>query len=159
MFAKTLLRHEPYLSANCKLCRKLVSLVPVMFDGKFRVAAVVVFTADFSFLSWEFDNFTFHCYIYDFIVSCEKFSIASLTSSIMKNITIFPAHSRFPVKLISCDASGSASSGWCLLRPIAVNIYFLTFNSVFRRKYIICSIVTALSSSDNTKSIFTPWKL
>lgn len=51
LFAKTLLRLEPYLSANCKLCRKLVSLVPVMFDDKFRVAAVVVFTADFSFLS------------------------------------------------------------------------------------------------------------
>ena len=44
-----------------------------------------------------------------FAVPCEKYTIALLTFSIRKNIVIFPALSRFPVKLIFCIAFESAS--------------------------------------------------
>ena len=33
---------------------------------------------------------------------CEKFKIVSFASLIMKNIAVFPARSKFPVKLICC---------------------------------------------------------
>ena len=44
----------------------------------------------------------------------------SFASSIMKTIVVFPATSRFPVRLICCIAFGSASSACCLLKSIAI---------------------------------------
>ena len=34
--------------------------------------------------------------------SCENFKIAYFTLSVMRNTIVFPARSRFPVKLICC---------------------------------------------------------
>ena len=45
-----------------------------------------------------------------FTVSWEKPKIVSFTSSIMKNVNLLLLPLRFPVKLISCIAFGSASS-------------------------------------------------
>ena len=50
---------------------------------------------------------------------CEKSKIVSFTYSIMKNIFVCPALSRFAVKLICCIALGSASSACCLLKSVA----------------------------------------
>ena len=41
-------------------------------------------------------------------VSYEKSKMVSFASSIMKDIVVFPAQSRFTVKLICCIAFGSA---------------------------------------------------
>ena len=49
-------------------------------------------------------------------VTCKKFKMGSFTFSIMKNVVMLPAWSRFPVKLISCFGFGSASSPGCLLK-------------------------------------------
>ena len=46
--------------------------------------------------------------------------MVSFTSSIMKNIVVFLAESRFPVKLIYCNDFGSASTANCLYKSIAV---------------------------------------
>ena len=53
-----------------------------------------------------------------FTVSCEKSKTVSFASSVMKNIVA--CCSRFPVKLISCIAFGSASSACCIHKPIAI---------------------------------------
>ena len=55
-------------------------------------------------------------------VSYEKSKMVSFASSIMKDIVVFPAQSRFvnPVKLICCIAFGSASSAYYLLKSIAI---------------------------------------
>ena len=53
-------------------------------------------------------------------VSYEKSKMVSFASSIIKDIVVFPAQSRFPVKLICCIAFGSASSAYCLLKSIAI---------------------------------------
>ena len=41
----------------------------------------------------------------------------------MKKIVVSSALSRFPVKLICCIAFESASSFWCLLKSVAINMY------------------------------------
>ena len=60
-----------------------------------------------------------------FTVPCEKSRTVSLTSSITKNIVVFPVmkntviflgESKFPVKLVCCIAFGSASTASCLLK-------------------------------------------
>ena len=38
----------------------------------------------------------------------------------MKKIDVFPTHSRFPVKLLSCIDFGLASCAFCLLKYIAI---------------------------------------
>ena len=38
----------------------------------------------------------------------------------MKNIALFPARSRFPVKLTCCIAYNSVSIAYCLLKYIAI---------------------------------------
>ena len=53
-------------------------------------------------------------------VPCEKSKMVSFASLIMKNIVAPAAQSRFPVKLICCIAFGSASSGSCLVKSIAI---------------------------------------
>ena len=45
-----------------------------------------------------------------FTVHCEKFKIVPFASSYMKKIFTYSAISKFPVKLISCIAFGSASN-------------------------------------------------
>ena len=64
-----------------------------------------------------------------FTVSCEKFKMVSVASSIMKNIIVskfmispsaFRALSRSSVKLIYCIAFRSASSVCCLLKSITI---------------------------------------
>ena len=58
-------------------------------------------------------------YIYsNFTVSCEKSKTYSFVSSIIKNIVVFPALSKFQV--ICCFAFGSALSYCCLLKSIAI---------------------------------------
>ena len=51
---------------------------------------------------------------------CEKSKIVSFASSIMKNINLLLVPLRFPVKLIYCNAFGSASSACCLFKFIAI---------------------------------------
>ena len=51
---------------------------------------------------------------------CEKSKMVSFVSSIMKNIVVFPAWSRFSVKLICWNFSRSVSSACCLLKSIAI---------------------------------------
>ena len=55
-----------------------------------------------------------------FTVSCQKSNMVSFTSSIVKNIIVFPSHSRFTVKYIYCIAFGSVSSTCYLLKSIAI---------------------------------------
>ena len=111
-----------------------------MEDSKLLVQ---YFITDFNVLSCELDNFTFKLlywvifYWYyikallliffilkktcnTLIIPCQKSKIVSFTSSIMKNIVLFPAWSKFPVKAICCIAFGSASSACYLLKPIAI---------------------------------------
>ena len=128
-------RLETCLSVNGKLCEKIVLLVPSTFDDNLKGTSVTLFVADFDLLSCQFDNLTLTVILIHFIlmpnifVECinntytvpdEKSRIVSLTSLIMKNILLFPAHSRFPVKLIFSIAFGSASSSCYLLRSIAI---------------------------------------
>ena len=51
---------------------------------------------------------------------CEKYKIVCFTSSMMKNIFVFPSQSRLVVELICCIAFGSASSACCLLKFVAI---------------------------------------
>ena len=65
----------------------------------------------------------------------------------MKNIALFPARSRFPVKLTYC---------------IAYNSSFMTlqsFISTFKRKCPVFSVLSFFLSKDKPKIPFTPWKL
>ena len=55
------------------------------------------------------------------LASCEKSKTVSFISSRIKNIVVFPAYSRFLVKLI-CFAFRSAASACCLLKSIAINL-------------------------------------
>ena len=79
---------------------------------------------DFNLFSCELDSFTFKVlywvilyqyYIktksnhHTFTASFEKSKTVYFASSIMKNICVLRARSRFPVKLICCIAFGSAS--------------------------------------------------
>ena len=50
---------------------------------------------------------------------------SKMTFLITKNIAVFPACSRFPVKLIYCIAFGLAS-GDCCVRSIAISFIFLS---------------------------------
>ena len=59
-------------------------------------------------------NFLLLVYI-SLTVRCKKFKIVSFASPYKKNIALFPARSSFPVKLIGCIASESASSTSCLV--------------------------------------------
>ena len=74
--------------------------------------------ADYNLLIFELENFTFTLLNESFLLILyqSKISFASLR---MKNI-VFPACSRFPVKLIYCTAFGSASSVCCLLKSIPI---------------------------------------
>ena len=45
--------------------------------------------------------------------------MVSFASSIMKNMIVSSARSRFPIKLICCIAFGSTSNACCLLESIA----------------------------------------
>ena len=53
----------------------------------------------------------------------------SFTFSIMKNIVVFPARSRLPVKLFFCIAFGSVSSACCLLKSTAVHLLYICLSN------------------------------
>ena len=57
-----------------------------------------------------------------FTIPCEKSKMFSIASSIIKNIVVPFALSRFPVKLIYYIAFGSVSSACCLLKSIAISL-------------------------------------
>ena len=54
------------------------------------------------------------------MVPWEKSKTVLFGSSIMKYNVVSPAGSRFPVKLICCNAFGSASVACCLLKSIII---------------------------------------
>ena len=56
---KDLRRLKICLPANNILWGKLVSLLPIMFDDNLNTTSVSFFIAEFNFLSFEFDSFTF----------------------------------------------------------------------------------------------------
>ena len=54
----------------------------------------------------------------------------SFTFSIMKNIVVFPARSRLPVKLFFfCIAFGSVSSACCLLKSTAIRLLYICLSN------------------------------
>ena len=105
---------------------------PIMFDKRFIVTWEPFFIPDSRhLLSCELDNFTFkvlYCVILykakeiynTFTVPCEKYKIVSFDYLVMKNIVVFPALSKFPVKLIFWFALGSVSKSCCLRKSIAI---------------------------------------
>ena len=56
------------------------------------------------------------------MIPFENSKTVSFASSIMKNICAFSSRFRFPVKLICCNAFGSASRICCLLKSIAIGL-------------------------------------
>ena len=60
-----------------------------------------------------------------FTATCEKSKMVSFAASMMKNIVCPSARSKFFVKLIYCNAFGSASSACCLLKYIGIILEFL----------------------------------
>ena len=61
-----------------------------------------------------------------FAVPSEKSSIISFAFSIMKNINLLVLLLRFLVNFICCIAFGSTSSACCLLKSIAIILFFET---------------------------------
>lgn len=138
LFAKDLWRLATCVSVNKSPWDKLASSSPVIFEDNLRVTSVAFCVPDFNLFSFEADNFTFTVFywaipyqclnklaelIYNiFTVPCEKSRIVSLTSSMMKNIFVFPARCRFPDKYNCCMAFGSAVRALCLLRSIAISL-------------------------------------
>ena len=59
---------------------------------------------------------------YTLTVPCEKSKMASLASSITKNIVVSPCSSKFPANLLYWFAFLSASSAYCLLKSIAISL-------------------------------------
>ena len=61
-----------------------------------------------------------------FTVSCEKSKAISFASSKIKNVVVFATEfqARFLVKSICCIAFGSASSAFCLLKSLAIDLNF-----------------------------------
>lgn len=62
-----------------------------------------------------------------FAIPCRKSKIFSVTFLIMKNIVVFAARFRFPVKLVRCVTFEPAFSASCLLRSIAISQSVCTF--------------------------------
>ena len=137
LFAKALQSRETWLSVNISLWEKLFSCLesPITFDERFKITSVPIFISNFNLLSYELDSFTsrlLYCvilywyyikgkYIHNiFTVPCEKSKMVSLASPVMNKIVVFPSRYRFPVRLICCIYFGSASSTFCLLKPITI---------------------------------------
>ena len=61
LFVKALRRFATCLLINNKLYGKLVSSLelPIIFDDNLKTISVLIFIADFSLLSGQFDSFTF----------------------------------------------------------------------------------------------------
>ena len=87
--------------------RKISFIITIILDDNLKTTSF--FIADLNLLRREFDNFTsklLYCVIlYQYIhktftVLCEKFKKVSFASSIIKNIVVFSALSKFAVKLI-----------------------------------------------------------
>ena len=57
-------------------------------------------------------------------VPFEKSKIVSFAYSIIKKIAEPYALSRLPVKIICCINFGSASGFWCLLKSIAIKLWY-----------------------------------
>ena len=58
-YAKALRRFETCLLVNNKLCGKLLSLSPIIFDDNLKTTSVSFFIIDLNLLSCEFDSFPF----------------------------------------------------------------------------------------------------
>ena len=130
---KALRRFATCLLVYNSLWGKFVSLSPIIFDDNLKTISVLFFIADFNLLSCEFDIFTFkllHCvsfilikikHLYDvclyknFTVTCENSRTVSFASSRMKYNLVFPALSKFAVKLIFWIVNCFRISIWHLL--------------------------------------------
>ena len=114
--AKALRIFETCLLVDNNLWGKLVSSSPIIFNHNLKTTSVLFFIADFNLSSCEFDSFTFYtdknqiiqrsctqenCTYKNFSVPCEKSKTVSCASSIIKNIVVFPALSKFAIKLIA----------------------------------------------------------
>ena len=98
--------------------RKSVSLSPIILDDNLKTTSVLFFIAGINLLSCEFDSFTFKLLysvifvlirikliqqnlIYKtFTIPCENSKVVSFAFSRMKYNLVFPALSKFAVKLI-----------------------------------------------------------
>ena len=63
-------------------------------------------------------------YLKTFTVPCGKSKTVSFPFSIIKNVVVFPALSKFAVKSIFLNALGSGSKAYCLLKSIAIILWF-----------------------------------
>ena len=122
------------LFLNRKLCEKLFSSVAIMNR---KVKLVAFFVAGHNFSSWESDNLAFTLCTHSFyiytkmeyqikFIECNysPFTVLCESSRIRKNTVAFPTHSRFPVKSICSIYFGSVLSTFCLLRSIAISLFF-----------------------------------
>ena len=93
---------------------------PTALGESLKNTLVPVFILDFSLLSCELGSFRLSIILIHFIlifyltVSCKKYKLVSLTSSIMKKIFVFPGRSSFSLKLI-CFIAFKTSSSTCFL--------------------------------------------
>ena len=120
----------------------LIIRLPIIFDDNLKTTSVSFFIANFSWLSCEFDSSKFKLlyrvifywirinwiiiqHIYNtFTVPCEKPEAVSIASSVMKNIVLFPARSKFVAKLTCWIALGPAPRACNLLKSVAITLYF-----------------------------------
>ena len=132
---KALQIFETCLLVDNNLWGKLVSSSPIIFNHNLKTTSVLFFIADFNLSSCEFDSFTFYtdknqiiqrsctqenCTYKNFTVPCEKSKTVSYASSIIKNIVVFLALSKFGIKLNCWIPLRSASRTWCLSKSIAI---------------------------------------
>ena len=68
-------------------------------------------------------------------VPCQKSQIIFYDSSRVKSGVVSPVRFKFPVKLICCIASGSASSTYCFLKSIANFFKWNMINEVKNQLY------------------------
>ena len=104
---------------------------PTALGESLKNTLVPVFILDFSLLSCELGSFRLSIILIHFIlifyltVSCKKYKLVSLTSSIMKKIFVFPGRSSFSLKLICCIAFKTSSSTCFLIRADKVTKIFI----------------------------------
>ena len=84
----------------------------ILFVDSLEVTTVSSFVADLNLSSWELDNFTFtlFCSVVLYWYYTKTKYIQNALMVLAKTNFLFPALFRFPVILICCIASVSASS-------------------------------------------------
>ena len=104
---KTIFVHEPHLMKDLKLLQYHFLLLICKLDNfTFKVLYCVILYQYYIKAKLIHNTFTF---------PCQKFKTDYFDSSIMENVIVFPAQSRFPVKLICCIGFGSTSSACCFI--------------------------------------------